>query len=119
MLSSYQNIQRDDQRMSALGYSARRPASVIRTRAISIDLPPATMRSEDAAASPSRIISTIILGVKLCASMIASVQPSRLAAAVSSARTRLSFGWRRAAGGAAAGGVIALATTIRIYLLTT
>ena len=35
--------------------SARRPASVIRTRATSIDLPPATTRSADAVASPAAI----------------------------------------------------------------
>jgi hypothetical protein len=62
--------------------SARRPASVIRTRATSIVCRPATTRAAVAVASPARTRSIIRSVVKPCASMIASVQPSRAAVAL-------------------------------------
>ncbi len=56
---------------------------------------PATTRSVVALASPARTISTSISTVKPCASMIASVQPSRQEASNSSARRRVAGGLRR------------------------
>jgi len=68
--------------------SAREPASVMRKRMTSIQRPPATVRSVCAVASRALIRSTRNLVLKPCASMIASVQPSRLPASNSSARRR-------------------------------
>src|SRR5262249_16041386 len=65
--------------------SARRPASVMRTRATSIILPPATIRSVVAFANPALISSTIGSMEKRGTSITASVQPSRDAASRRSA----------------------------------
>ena len=78
----------------ALSASVCRPASVIRTRVVSPRYPDATMGSVVAVASPARTSSTISSTVKPCANMIASVQPSRLAASNSSARRRSGLGPR-------------------------
>jgi hypothetical protein len=76
--------------------SACRPASVIFIYAISIVRLPAIARRVCAVASPVRTSSTICGTVKPCASMIASVQPSRQEASNSRARRRgLSSGRRR------------------------
>jgi hypothetical protein len=74
--------------------SAFRPLSVIRSLIIA---PYATTHSARAVVSPSRARATICPIVKPCASIIASVQPPRLAARSSSARRRSGFGnrWRR------------------------
>jgi hypothetical protein len=74
---------------------ARRPASVIRTRVISIVREPATTRSAVAIASPARTSSTICAIVKPWASIIVSVQPWRHEASNSSARRRSGLGRRR------------------------
>jgi hypothetical protein len=68
--------------------NARRPASVIRTRATSIFCLPAITRSTLALACPLRITSTINSIERPCASMSLPVQPSRQAASNSSARRR-------------------------------
>jgi len=70
--------------------SARHPTSVIRTLVTSIGKRPATTRSVLALASPVLIISTNMSIENPRASMLASVQPSRLPASNSSARRR----WR-------------------------
>jgi hypothetical protein len=75
--------------------SARRPASVMRKRAISIGLLPAMTLSAVAVASPAFTSSTIMSIVKTCAIMIASVQPSRQEASSSRARRRLVSGRHR------------------------
>jgi 5-methyltetrahydropteroyltriglutamate--homocysteine methyltransferase len=67
--------------------SARRPATVMRTRITSIARPAIT-RSACAFASPSLISSPIISVEKPCASTIASVVPSGDAASSASARRR-------------------------------
>ena len=74
--------------------SARRPTSVILTRATSIARPPATTRSVHVVAIPVLMRSTRKSTVNPCASMIASLQPSGDAASSSSARRRSGFGPR-------------------------
>jgi hypothetical protein len=68
--------------------SAPRPASVMRTRVVSMARPPAITRSACAFASPVQINSTIIPVEKPGASKIASVMPSGDAASSASARRR-------------------------------
>src|SRR5262249_28247619 len=76
--------------------SACHPASLIFTRATSIILPPATMRSACADASPARTSSTSSSAVNPFANISASVQPSGEAASNSRARRRSGLGpWRR------------------------
>jgi hypothetical protein len=74
--------------------STRRPVSVTRTRATSIDRPPATTRSVPAVASPCRIRSASMLAANPCATIIASVQPSGDTASNSSALRRVAGGLR-------------------------
>ena len=73
---------------------ARRPISVILTRATSIARPPETTRSVHVVAIPVRMSCTRKSTVNPCASMIASLQPSGDAASSSSARRRSGFGPR-------------------------
>src|SRR5262249_45242760 len=75
--------------------SARRPAPVIRRRVTSIDRLLASICSVLAVASPARTSSTSSSILNPCASMMASVQPSRDVSSNSSARRRL----RRLGGG--------------------
>src|SRR5262245_27687176 len=71
------------------------PASLIFTRAASIILPPATMRSACADASPARTSSISSSAVYPFANISASVQPSGDAASSSRARRRSGLGPRR------------------------
>src|SRR5215831_15023853 len=76
--------------------SVRHPASLIFTRATSIILPPETMRSACADASPARTSPTSSSAVNPFANISASVQPSGDAASSSRARRRSGLGpWRR------------------------
>src|SRR5262249_25158641 len=79
--------------------TACQPASLIFTRATSICLPPATMRSACADASPARTSSASSSAVNPLANISASVQPSGDAASSSRARRRSGFGPRRRRGG--------------------
>src|SRR5260221_8790834 len=74
----------------SLGWSAsaRRPAAVILTHAISTVCLATITRRVYAVARPARTSSTICGTVKPCAIMMASVHPSREAASSSSARRR-------------------------------
>jgi hypothetical protein len=76
---------------------ASRPASVIRTRATSIDCGPTAIRSAVAVGSPARGSPAIYAVVKPCARRIASVQPSGPEAASSSSARRRRVGTAQAA----------------------
>src|SRR5262249_57979954 len=72
--------------------SARWPASVICTRAMSVCRPPSTMRSRFVVASPALSRSSGMSIENPCARIIALVQPFRLAASNSRARRRSGLG---------------------------
>jgi hypothetical protein len=73
--------------------SARRPASVIRSRVTSTGVPAAKVRSGVAVANLSRTKRDIMSKAKPCATKSASVVPSALAASISNRRRSSSVMW--------------------------